>query len=186
MTAVFDSLAVLGFRAKDQWTLIPLVDIIYDEAIKQIDALDQDVCKWNKYQEETKKMYMKLYADMGEFEMKMGFISHAHSYLDHSKKWHCKCFHYSFEFLIHKIKRLLLAKKRGEAWFNIKDIHWKHKKRYAEIIEQVRLILKSGRIPQPSRMNEGTKKWLGEYNPWIPIDQRVKEAKKDAEKARKK
>lgn len=161
MTAIFDSLAVLGFRAKDQYTLISLVDAIFDEAIKAIDALPQDIAKWEKYKTIHEKLYLKLYGDMGEFEMKMGFITHAHTWLDHTDRWHGKCFKGGFEFLIHRIKRLLLAKKCSEAYFSIRDVHWKHRERYSVILEKLKEIILSGRIPIPNRLDKPTMKWLG-------------------------
>jgi len=186
MTSIFDSLAVLGFRAKDQYTLIPLVDAVFDEAIKTIDALPQNIAKWERYKKINEKLYLKLYGDMGEFEMKMGFIHHAHIWLDHTDKWHCRIFKNAkgFEFMVYRVKNLLLAKKSSEAYFSIRDIHWRYKKQYATILEKLKEVLKFGRIPQPKYMNEATKKWLGEYKPWIPLEERIEEMKKDAEKAR--
>jgi len=167
MTAIFDSLAVLGYRAKGQLSLVPLVDEIFNEAIRQINSLPQDTCKWMNYVATHKKMYFKLYGEHeGIFEMKMGFLNYVNDYLDHTRKWHCRCFADSFKWtVVYRIKTLLLAKKETEAYFSYRDIHWKHRKRYSVILDLLKQLIKSGRILPPFCMDTPTKKWLGKIEP---------------------
>lgn len=162
VTAIFDSLAVLGYRARDQMTLLRLVHTVFDEAIRQLDSLPQDEVKWKNYKEVHEEIYLANYGEfMMEFETKMGFLSHCHSYLDHTDKFHCRCFHHSFESLVYQIKTLLLAKKPQQAYFSYRDIHWKHRRRYAFILAELRDVIKSGRIYPPYRLDKPTKAWLG-------------------------
>lgn len=182
MTSIFDALAVIGLRAEHQMSLHPLAHSILDEAIKQIMAIDQTVVNWEKYQKKSKAMYDSLYGEVtGKIMMKATFVDNTHGRLDHNEKYHNRIFKGNFERLIYRIKNLILAKDREEAYFNIQDVHFTARKAYPDILEALKQLLKSGRIPQPEdrMMNKATKKWLGEYTPWEnPFEKIEKEKQK--------
>jgi hypothetical protein len=168
MTSIFDALAVIGLRAEHQMTLHPLAHAMFDEAIKQILALDQDILNLERYETKAKPMYYKLYGEFnGKLKLKTGFIENVHLSIDHTEKFHNRIFKGNFEGLIYKVKRLILAKDRKSCDFSIRDFHWTLRKAYPDILEEIKQLLKSGRIPQPDYIDKPTAKWLGEFKPWV-------------------
>jgi len=154
MTSTFDYLGTFYYWAKQMPDIRPLIEAIYDEAVKQCSKVEPKTLSWDNWKH--KDMYMKIY---GEFGAKAYFLQDVHTILDHGK-YHFKCVDRDLDWLIHKIYEWI--DNRNHSWYfiDIRDLPLRKRKKYKKILDELKKLVKSGFIKCYIAPNRVNKKWL--------------------------
>jgi len=166
MTSTYDAFAYLCFEAKGASPIKPLILILYDYAISELNKVDRDKLCWAKWVENNGLvMYVKLYGGDGELMQKATFLADAHSQLDHTREYHCKTINHNLNLIVGRFRDWFVTYKDRDynsRFYGLIKFRKPVRDKYPKIFKELKRLIAIGVIKLPDwdkRAKKKVEKW---------------------------
>jgi hypothetical protein len=158
----------LAHEARGDSPIKPLILILFDYAIEEINQVNRNILCWSKWIDRNNgiTVYAKLYGtEDAELYQKAFFLSEAHTKLDHTEKYHLKTVHPKLDYIIGILKNWFVSYKDREyssRFYGLREFNKRIRDKYPKVFKELKRLIEIGVIKIPD-WDKHTKKKVAKW-----------------------
>lgn len=158
MTSTYDALGILIYEIRKTTEIRDLIAIVCEYAIDEINKVDPKILNWEDW---SKKPINKAEFLGGTLEQIARFFSDAHTFLDHTEKYHLKTINLRLDYIIGKFRDWFIWYKDRDSqsrFWGLTNFKPATIRRYPKIFKELKRMVDKGIIDVSWLDKRGRKK----------------------------